>query len=887
MGLAPGTRLGPYEVGAQIGAGGMGEVYRALDTNLKRSVAIKVLPDALASDSERLGRFQREAEILASLNHQNIATLYDLERADGTTALVMELVEGPPLSVRLTLGSIPVGEALLIAKQIALALEAAHEQHIIHRDLKPANVSVSPKGLVKVLDFGLAKALESPAVIADPIASPTMTSPAATRAGIILGTAAYMSPEQAKGRTADKRSDVWAFGCVLYEMLTGRAAFAGETVSEVLSEILKSEPDWRWLPPDTPDGIRRLLRRCLQKDPFERLHHIADARLEIDDAGRQTGEPGETAAAPGRRGLGLLVALALVTLLAGAQTVRLWQAARSGPAAPQMRLAITTPPSSGTRVPAELQSLAISPDGLKVAFVTVSEGRSQLWLRQIESETARPLPGTEFGVLPFWSPDSRSVGFFANNELKRIDIEGGSIKTLARAPFGRGGAWNHDGTILFAPIFTGPIYRIPASGGEPVPLTRLAPGQAAHRDPRFLPDGRRFLYHASGVGDASGVYVGDLNGAPPQRVLDAELALVHPSSRQLLFIRQGTLYSQALDSTGAIVVGNPSLIAERVVAVSASDAGLIAYRTDSARELRQLVWFDRNGDEIGRIGRPDYSGDAAPSLSRDGRYVAFHLVRDGNPDIWWLELPRGGPSRLTTDPAADYSPKWSPDGRRVVFASTRSGVYDLYQQSTTNPEGAEVLLATPQNKSPTDWSRDGRFILFRNVDPATSHDLWALPLEGNKTPFPVVRTRFTESYGQFSPDGNWIAYDSNESGRVEVYVQPFPGPGTKVRISTSGGAQMRWSNDATELFYLALDGRLMAVPIRRSSQDNAITPGEPVPLFDANVGLVVPLQAGHSEAWTISRDGQRFLMNTVVEHPSAPPITIILNWRANGDQGGR
>ena len=387
------------------------------------------------------------------------------------------------------------------------------------------------------------------------------------------------------------------------------------------------------------------------------------------------------------------------------------------------------------------------------------------------------------------------------------------------------------------------------------------------------------------MGDVSGVYVGDLNGAPPQRVLDAELALVHPSSRQLLFIRQGTLYSQGLDSTGAVVVGNPSAMAERVVAVSASDTGFIAYRTDSTEERRQLMWFDRKGHETGRIGRPEPSGDAAPALSRDGRNIAGHWGRDGNTDIWVLELPRGVPSRFTTDPANEWSPEWSPDGRRVVFASTRSGVADLYQQSTSNPERAELLLATPQNKSVTDWSRDGRFILFRSVDPAMSHDLWALPLDGNKTPFSVVRTRFTESYGQFSPDGNWIAYDSNESGRVEVYVQPFPGPGTKVRISTSGGAQMRWSNDAKELFYLALDGRLMAVPIRRSSQGNAITPGQPVPLFDANVGLVVPLQSGHSEAWTLSRDGQSFLMNTVVERASAPPITIILNWRANGDQG--
>ena len=417
----------------------------------------------------------------------------------------------------------------------------------------------------------------------------------------------------------------------------------------------------------------------------------------------------------------------------------------------------------------------------------MSESQSQLWLRPIDSASARPLAGTEWAVLPFWSPDSRSIGFFANNELKRIDIEGGSIKPLARAPYGRGGAWSRDGTILFAPIFTGPIYRIPDSGGEAVPLTRLAPGQAAHDHPRFLADGRRFLYHASGVGDASGVYVGDLNGAPPQRVLDAELALVHSSSRQLLFIRQGTLYSQAWDATGAVVVGNPSAMAERVVAVSASDAGLIAYRTDSARERRQLVWFDRKGHETGRIGRPESSGDGAPALSPDGRYLALESVRDGNVDILLLELPRGARAGSRPIRASISAQNGHRMVGRVVFSSDRSGVFDLYQQSMTNPEGAELLLATPQNKSVTDWSRDGRFILFRNVDPATSHDLWALPLEGNKTPFPVVRTRFTESYGQFSPDGNWIAYQSDDSGRVEIYVQPFPGPGTRYPSRPAGG----------------------------------------------------------------------------------------------------
>jgi len=569
-------------------------------------------------------------------------------------------------------------------------------------------------------------------------------------------------------------------------------------------------------------------------------------------------------------------------LVAAVQTARLWWLGSPVPLAPQIRLEITTPLApAATTVENELESLAISPDGLKVVFVSISEGRSQLWLRSLDSVSARPLAGTGLAVLPFWSPDSRSVAFFADGQLKRIDIDGGATQTLARASFGVGGAWNRDGTILFAPLFSGPIHRIPATGGEPVAVTRLAPGQIGHRRPRFLTDGRHFFYYASGAPNVSGVYLGQLDGADTRRLLDAESALIHQSSGQLLFVSQGTLYAQRFDMTGLALVGTRSPVAEDVATVSVSDAGLIAYRTSAAGGRRQFVWFDRAGREIGRVGDPDSNagvngGD--PSLSPDGRYVAVQRTVDRNRDIWLLETTRGVLSRFTSENADNTAPRWSPDGRRLVFSSNRSGVYDLYLKSMTSAGSEELLLATPQNKSVTDWSRDGRFMLFRSVDPELSHDLWALPLDGDKRPFPVVRTRFVEPYGQFSPDGRRVAYQSNESGRAEVYVQPFPGPGAKIQISTNGGTQMRWRRDGKELFYLALDGRVMAVPIGPGPHA-AFEPGEPVPLFAARVGELVPLQSGYHQSYDISPDGQRFLMQTITEDVNAPAaIMIILNW---------
>jgi Tol biopolymer transport system component len=881
MALSPGIRLGPYEVLSALGAGGMGEVYRARDTKLNRDVALKVLPDLVARDPDRLARFEREAQILAALNHPNIAHIHGLEESGSgpaaIRAIVMELVEGPTLADRIARGAIPLSESLPIAKQIAEALEAAHEQGITHRDLKPANIKVRADGTVKVLDFGLAKARQVDGSGAGLSDSPTMI--AASMPGMILGTAAYMSPEQAKGLGADRTSDVWSLGCVLYEMLTGSAAFHGDSVSEILSEVLKSEPDWRRLPAQTPESIRRLLHRSLQKDRKLRLHDIADARIEIDDA--RHAPYAEDGAMPGaarsRSRTVWPAALGFVILIAAA-----WAGWASHPPvpAPEMRVDIATPPTT------DLVSLAISPDGQKIVFVATSEGRSQLWLRPLSSDSARLLVGTDTASLPFWSPDSRSVGFFADGNLKRIDIDGGSVTVLANAPLGRGGSWNRDGAVLFAAAPASPILRVAAAGGEPAAVTRIeAPQQVGHGFPQFLPDGRHFLYYVAGSPDASGIYIGQLGGEST-RVLAADAAAVYARSGQLLFIRRGTLFAQGFDPVRPALTGDPFPVAERVAvdaegpfaALSASSAGPIVYRTGSADARRQLAWFDRSGKEIEAIGEPDRALMPTVSLSPDGRRVAVFRRVNTNIDIFLLEAGRGVLNRFTTDLADDIFPIWSPDGSRLVFSSTRRGNLDLYLKSASGTGDEELLLATPGIKAVSDWSRDGRFLLYSTANPRSGFDIWAMPLDGDRKPFPLVQTKSNERLAQFSPDGKWIAYESDESGRYEIYVQSFSSSdaksGGKVPVSDKGGAQVRWQADGKALYYIALDDRLMAVPLGFASSGQVVEPSAPVALFVTHVRGA--LQSFPRYRYSVS-DG-RFLMLVEREDAAPSPITVLFNW---------
>jgi Tol biopolymer transport system component/predicted Ser/Thr protein kinase len=875
MTLPAGTRLGPYEITSSIGAGGMGEVYRAKDTRLGREVAIKVSAEQFSE------RFEREARAIAALNHANVCTLHDV----GPDYLVMELVDGPTLAERLAeltrsqarVSGMPLDEALAIASQIANALEAAHEKGIIHRDLKPANIKITPDGGVKVLDFGLAKIGESETAAAGLSHSPTMMR--ASVPGMILGTAGYMSPEQAKGLPADRSSDVWAFGCVLYEMLTGRRVFDGGSVSEILADVLKSEPEWIQLPPGTPEAIRRLLRRCLQKDRKLRLHDMADVRIEIADALSEPMPPQvPTLAAPGRsrrkERIAWLSALALVALVAAGAVIRVFRPVRG---ASEMRVEITTPPTM------DAVSIAISPDGQKIVFVATSEGRSRLWLRPLDAVAARPMEGTDDASFPFWSPDSRSVGFFAEGLLKRVDVAGGPPQVVVKASRGYRGLWTADGAIYFSPTGVSPILKVSSAGGEPAIVTRLETGQTAHRYPHILPDDRHLLYSAIGSPEVRGVYVSRIDGSEARRLIAADGAATFLRSGHLLFVRQGTLVAQPFDPVSVKPSGDSFPVADQVAfdsflnfaAVSASAMGSIIYRTGSAGGRRQPAWFDRSGREIARVGDPDAAAPLNPSMSPDGRRVAVNRSVAGNTDIWLLDTTRGVSNRFTFDAAMENFPIWAPDGQRIAFSSGRTGVYDLYSKSLAGSGNEELLLASAEIKNPYDWSPDGRFVLYRTVSPTTGDDLWALPIDGDRKPVAVAQTNFEERDGQFSPDGKWIAYQSNESDRFEIYIQSFPGPGAKSRISTSGGAQVRWRGDGKELFYIAADGQLMAVSIRFAPDGQSVEAGASVPLFATRVGGF--LQGINRQQYVVSPDGQRFLMNTVMEEP-ASPITLMLNW---------
>ena len=874
MALSAGARLGSYEIISPLGVGGMGEVWRARDTKLGREVALKILPGLFATDPDRLARFRREAHVLASLNHPHIGAIYGLEESNGLEALVLELIEGATLADRIAQGPIPLDETLSIARQIAEALEAAHEQGIIHRDLKPSNIKLRPDGTVKVLDFGLAKALEpAETPTTNPVMSPTLTA-RATQVGLIVGTAAYMAPEQAKGRPVDKRADVWAFGCVLYEMLTGRSAFGGEEVSDTLAFVITKEPDWRAIPASTPAAIHRLLRRSLEKEIRKRLADIRDARLEIDEAGTDPTAPplhGTTSRRERMMWASLAAVLALTTIVAATRALR------PVAAPPELRVDIVTPP------PLE-SSLAISPDGRKVAYAAAENNRWLLWVRALDSGVERPLAGTEGGRLPFWSSDSASVGFFTEGQLKRVDIAGGSPQVLAPIVTPGGGTW-HDDTILFAANASlGPILRLSASGGEPVPITKPATPEIGHRHPQFLPDGRHFLYAANSGGGMNRFYVGDIGGATPTRLLEADGSPVYSGSGHVLFVRNGSLFAQEFDAGANALRRTPVRIAENVTvsgplvrsAVSASATGSVVYRTGVDVGRRRLVWFDRSGKELGRPTNTDLSGLSNPWLSPDSRRVAVHATTNGNVDVWILDITRGVFSRFTSHPAPDALPIWSPDGRRMVFNSLRAGTADLYIKAADGRGEEEPLLISPGNERASDWSRDGRMLLFKVADPGLgSSDIWALPVDDPKKAFRVVGGPADERDAQFSPDAKWMAYQSDDSGRPEIYVQRFPGPGGRERVSTAGGTQVRWRPDGKELFYIDSENALTAVPVRLPSSDGPLDIGTPSRLFSANLvqaGLAIARQQ-----YVVSPDGQRFLVNTI-EQPPPAQITLLLNW---------
>jgi Tol biopolymer transport system component len=882
--LAPGTRIGVYEIVSPLGAGGMGEVFRAKDTRLGRSVAVKVLPAEFAADPDRRARFEREAKTLATLNHPHIAQIFGLEdvpASDGqpaSLALAMELVEGEDLATRIARGPLPLDEAIPLARQIAEALEAAHEAGIVHRDLKPANIRVTPEGTVKVLDFGLAKALDAPGSdgTAGATHSPTLlTSPAMTLHGVILGTAGYMAPEQARGRPIDRRADIWAFGCVLYELVTGRRAFEGEDLTETLAAIVKSEPDWTRLPAAMPPRLRTLLQRCLTKDRAQRLQHIGDARLELAD-------PLDPPVAPASRPASRLVPAvwALAGAAGSAALLLLTGAGRTAPAANaahEIRLDIATPPTT------DPMSFAIAPDARTIAFVATEGGQPKLWVRPLAEDRARVLAGTDGASYPFWSSDSRSIGFFSDGRVKRIDVDGASLQALvATAALGQGGTWSADGTILFPPAAIGArIVRTSATGGPATPVTTLTPGQRSHRFPVWLPDGRRFLFYAAGAPNVRGVYLSVIDGGPPTRLLDADGAAAFDAlRRRLLFVRQGVLYAQAIDLDTSALIGAPERLAEGIAvrdaygaaAISAASDGTLVYRTGSSGGFRQYVWVDAQGRELARLGQPDPLAPLNPALSPDGRQVAFSRVEDGATDVWGLDAERGILERLTSGEGVDTFAVWARVGRRLIFR--RSAMLADGSAAILEAPAIDTGTTTPHEVAklgiPQDVSPDGRFLATRRGN-ADTGDLWAEPLDGSGQAIPIANSTFPEYNATFAPVGGWVAYQTTESGRSEIVVQRFPEPLDRTRVSAAGGGQPQWSPDSRAIYYIALDGMLTRVTFAPTTS-GAPRIGSAEPMFMTRIGGA--LQGMFRAQYAVAPDGRRFLMNTLVEEPSTPPLTI-------------
>ena len=881
MRLAPGTRIGPYEVVSIVGAGGMGEVYRARDPKLNRDVALKTLPALVATDPDRLARFKREAQVLASLNHSRIAAIYGFEEAAGVQALVLELVEGPTLADRIAQGSIPVEEALAIAAQIAEALEAAHARGIVHRDLKPANIKVRADGSIKVLDFGLAKAVGNDGVTAEASSTSTITSPALTRLGVILGTAAYMSPEQARGKAADARSDIWAFGCVLFELLAGRRPFEGSGVSDTLATILKGEPAWGSLPSDTPSGIVRTLRRCLEKDPRRRFHHVADARLDLEDAAAADVATSPAAARSSDRrdrlAWGVVAVLALLLFGLGG-----YVALKSRAAGEITRFEVTPPPDTVFGSPfARYAAGAVSPDGTRLVFVTTSRtGQVQLWIRSFDSFDAFPLTGIQGAQLPFWSPDSRWVAFFAGNKLIKVDAAGGSPQTICDLPgeLLRGGAWGAAGDILFSSGNPPTLYRVSDQGGAPVPLP--APGDQTVSDitsPVFLPDGRTFLYWRQTSSEGAGVYVASIASAnAPKRLVSTDAGALYDASGFLLFTRRGALVAQRFDADRIELSGEARTVVERVAmtagrmaAFSVSTNGVLTYQAQTG-EASQFTWFDRAGRLLEKIGAPGRY--RAPQMSPDETRLVYEDLTDNN--LWVLDMNRGLTSKFTIGPGEKLSPIWSPDGGTIYYGKRTefSGPAAIFEKRASGNENEDLFFKGPTTNGPAQISRDGKWLLyFVSPEGQTLGDVYAIDVTGDRTPRPIVRSPFSDVEPHLSPDGKFVAYVSTETGRSEIYVQPFP-TGERHRISDAGGRQPFWRQDGKELFFVSPENNSLYAVAAKPGPKFAFDP--PKLLFElrANVMFV-------RNSYIPTRDGQRILVNMALDS-TTPPIRVIRNWTA-------
>jgi Tol biopolymer transport system component/predicted Ser/Thr protein kinase len=877
-----GKRLGHYEILEKIGVGGMGEVYRARDTRLDRTVAIKVLPGGLSAQRDRQQRFEREARTISSLNHPHICTLYDIGDQDGVHFLVMEYLEGETLEKRLRKGPLGTEQALRLALEIADALDRAHRQGIIHRDLKPGNIMLTKSGS-KLLDFGLAKLKADPIPAAAALTEMTTEPHKLTAEGMILGTLQYMSPEQLEGKEADARTDIFALGIVIYEMLTGRAVFTGKSKASLIAAILSVEPKpLTELVPMTPPALDRAVKTCLAKDPEERFQTAHDLKLQlrwIDEAGSQAGVPAPVAARRKKRERMAWIVAGVAVIVALCFAVFYFRAIRTQ--VRPIRAFITPPEKTSFNFTGDFGAPeVVSPDGSKLVF----GAGDMLWVRGLDDLTARRLEGTKDARFPFWSPDSRSIGFFAGGKLKTIDASGGAAVTVCDAFEPRGGAWNRDGVIVFTPDARAGLYQVSAAGGVPTPVTKLDTSlHSTHRWPFFLPDGKHFLYlatnHANPKGDQTAVYLGSLDGKD-NRLLLRTFRNAAYASGYLFFARENTLMAQVFDPGSFELSGEPVRIADNVLddggvwraVFSASENGILAYQSGGGVPGSQLAWFDRSGKQLATLG--ERAAIFGSRLSPDGRRAAA-AIGDPKPDIWVIELNRGVRTRLTFDQHLNHSPIWSPDGKWIAYTSERQNApANIYKKPSDGAGSDQLVQESKIVQRATAWPADGRFLLYEQGDPAKAQ-IWAMPLTGDRKSFPFVQTPPWAYDGHFSPDGRWVSYTSRETGRDEIYVAPFPGPGGKWQVSTNGGHWARWRRDGKELFFLAPDNTLMAAEVNAKGSNFGL--GAVRSLFRVNWAN----PGGYNQCtYDVSADGQRILAAVAGEGEAASPITLVVNWTA-------
>jgi serine/threonine protein kinase len=891
MSLNAGTRLGPYEILTAIGAGGMGEVYRARDTRLNRIVAIKVLSAHLADRSELRERFEREARTIASLNHPHICTLFDIGQQDGVDYLVMEYLEGETLSQRLNKGPLPLEQVLQFAIEISDALDKAHRKGVTHRDLKPSNIMLTKTG-TKLLDFGLAKLKQEVAPANVPLSElPTANDPL-TAEGSIVGTMQYMAPEQLEGKEVDARTDIFAFGAVVYEMATGKRAFEGKSQASLIAAILERDPPaMSSLQPMTPPALDRGVKKCLAKDPDDRWQSASDLKTNLEwiAEGESLVKSSAVKHNPWRERAGWMLASAFLSALAFFAASHYRAPSTGAPA----RLSVNPPEravfSGPLNMTVPVPQFALSPDGRTIAFIAKAAGAEpMLWLRPIDQVTAHPLSGTESAALPFWSPDNHWVGFFAKGKLEKIPATGGPVQVLADDVDPFGGSWGADDSILFGK-FGGSIFRVSSAGGVVTQVTKLDTSyqERAHEWPQFLPDGRHFLFHVrGGLAEQRGIYVGSLDGTAKKLLIRSETSGVYALPDYLLYLEGDTLLGQAFDEARLEVRGQPFTVAEQVgrstgfnVAVSASSTGMLAYAAAILR-LGRLTWFDRAGNSLGSVGPEGDYPDFRLSPNGDTLAVSLADPKLWNPDVWLIDLTRSSQSRITFGPALNASSVWSPDGTRILFRTNRNGATEFYEKSAGGGGKEDPVLTEETqlaagiespNLVPSDWSPDGRYVIASVPDKTTGDDLWLVPFGNDRKPVKFLGAPSDQMHGNFSPDGRFVAYTSNESGRFQAYVQTFPLTDRKWQVSTDGGYEPRWRGDGREIYYLSDDRKLMAVSVGAGPSFDV-----PKVLFQTRVAEGVTSRRTH---YVPSRDGRRFLINTQTSDSPPNPITVVFNWQ--------